>query len=197
VHSLQYIEESLDPTIELNRLLQESKMEEAFTKALQSPDLQIVPWLCKQVSSATSSSYIDWLNEWPKEDICLFLQGCSGKLASQEMQFWAALEWLSNSTWLLIRSWLSWKLHPTPSMFSKFWKEVVSVEVWDKERSMLRGKLILAFQEVLHWVWPSMNWNRLLFIQSQTLPSRMHHKWKEIIGYICQTTNSPKKFSLS
>ena len=26
-----------------------------------------------------------------------------------------------------------------------------------------------------------MNWNMLLFVQIQTLPPRLHHKWKEII----------------
>ena len=31
--------------------------------------------------------------------------------------------------------------------------------------------------------------NRLLFIQFQTLPPSMHHKWKEIIDSVCGTTN--------
>ena len=30
---------------------------------------------------------------------------------------------------------------------------------------------------------------RLLFIQIQTLPPSMHHKWKEIIDIVCKTTN--------
>ena len=29
-----------------------------------------------------------------------------------------------------------------------------------------------------------MNWNRLLFIQFQTLPLSMHHKWKEMFSIV-------------
>jgi len=49
VHSLRRLEESLDPTIELNRLIRGGMMEEAFNKALTAGDLQIVFWLCNQV----------------------------------------------------------------------------------------------------------------------------------------------------
>jgi hypothetical protein len=83
-----------------------------------------------------------------------------------------------------------WKwvlLIPRPSMFGKF-----SVHAWRFEWrtfqiSSFRIKLILACQEVLMWVWPSMNWNRLLFVPIQTLPLGMHQfKWKEIIDYAKQ-----------
>jgi len=43
------VEETLDPTIELNRLIREEKYEEAFNKAFSSGDLQVVSWLCLQV----------------------------------------------------------------------------------------------------------------------------------------------------
>ena len=36
---------------------------------------------------------------------------------------------------------------------------------------------------------PAKNPNRLLFIQIQTLPPSMHHKWKESIDSACKTTN--------
>eukprot|EP00252_Welwitschia_mirabilis_P021119 TRINITY_DN5321_c0_g1_i1.p1 TRINITY_DN5321_c0_g1~~TRINITY_DN5321_c0_g1_i1.p1 ORF type:complete len:1265 (-),score=309.02 TRINITY_DN5321_c0_g1_i1:127-3921(-) len=47
--SLGDLEESLDPTKELSRLVSEGKFEEAFNKALQRSDLSIVSWLCTQV----------------------------------------------------------------------------------------------------------------------------------------------------
>ncbi len=49
VLSLQHLEESLDPTIELTRLVSEGKLEEAFNKALSLSDVAIVSWLCMQV----------------------------------------------------------------------------------------------------------------------------------------------------
>lgn len=48
--SLQHLEESLDPTIELTRLVKERKLEEAFNKALSLSDVAVVSWLCMQVS---------------------------------------------------------------------------------------------------------------------------------------------------
>ena len=50
-------------------------------------------------------------------------------------------------------------------------------------------KLILACQEVLKQVWPSMNQNRSLFIQIQSLHPSMRHKWKETTDIVCKTTN--------
>lgn len=49
VLSLQHVEESLDPTRELTRLLGERKYEAAFTKALSLADVALVAWLCSQV----------------------------------------------------------------------------------------------------------------------------------------------------
>jgi enhancer of mRNA-decapping protein 4 len=49
VLSLQHLEESLDPTIELTRLVSEHKLEEAFNKALSLSNVAIVSWLCMQV----------------------------------------------------------------------------------------------------------------------------------------------------
>ena len=48
---------------------------------------------------------------------------------------------------------------------------------------------MLACQEVLKWVLPSRNQNRLLFIRIQTLPPTIHHKWKESIDFVCKSTN--------
>jgi enhancer of mRNA-decapping protein 4 len=52
VLSLQHLEESLDPTIELSRLLKEGKLEEAFNKALSLSDVAVVSWLCMQMDEA-------------------------------------------------------------------------------------------------------------------------------------------------
>lgn len=49
VLSLQHLEESLDPTIELSRLLKEGKLEDAFNKALSLSDVAVVSWLCMQI----------------------------------------------------------------------------------------------------------------------------------------------------
>jgi hypothetical protein len=43
------VEESLDPTKELSRLLGAGKYEEAFLKALNAFDVPMVTWLCNQV----------------------------------------------------------------------------------------------------------------------------------------------------
>ena len=48
---------------------------------------------------------------------------------------------------------------------------------------------ILSCQEVLEWVWPSMNRNSLHFIQIQTAHPSMHHNWKEIINIVFETTS--------
>jgi hypothetical protein len=53
----------------------------------------------------------------------------------------------------------------------------------------IEGQTHLACQEVLNRVWPSMNQNRLLFIQIQTVPLNMHHKRKESIDFVCKITN--------
>ena len=65
-----------------------------------------------------------------------------------------------------------------------------------------RVKLILPCQEVLEWVWPSMNQNRLLFTQIQTLPPSMHHKQEERKHWRCiqnnqWETNSRRKLPLN
>ena len=44
------LEESLDPTKELARLIAERKLEEAFNKALALTNVGIVSWLCNQVN---------------------------------------------------------------------------------------------------------------------------------------------------
>ena len=50
-------------------------------------------------------------------------------------------------------------------------------------------KVILVCSEVLKWIWLLMNQNRLLVLQIQTLPLRMHLEWKEIIDIVCKTIN--------
>ena len=95
------------------------------------------------------------------------------------------LEFSSNSTWLLIRSWLFWIQHLPSSVSFGACLEVV----WRFEQrtfyiGSLRVELVLVCQEVPKWVWPSVNQNRLLFMQIQTLPPRMHHKWKIIINIV-------------
>lgn len=53
VMTVQRVEESLDPTKELARLISERKVEEAFNKALSLADVGVVSWLCNQVDPAT------------------------------------------------------------------------------------------------------------------------------------------------
>ncbi|KAI5077643.1 hypothetical protein GOP47_0007958 [Adiantum capillus-veneris] len=53
VMTVQHVEESLDPTKELARLLSEQKIEEAFNKSLSLADVGIVSWLCNQVDLET------------------------------------------------------------------------------------------------------------------------------------------------
>lgn len=50
--TVQHVEESLDPTKELARLISERKVEEAFNKALSLADVGVVSWLCNQVDLA-------------------------------------------------------------------------------------------------------------------------------------------------
>ena len=100
------------------------------------------------------------------------------------------LELSTNSTCVLVGSWL---FCIQLSMFGKF--SVTSLEaVWRFEWrtlyvSSLRVKLVLECQEVLKWVWPSTNPNKLLFNQIQTLSPSTHHKWQEIVDVVCKTTN--------
>lgn len=49
VHQILQVEATLDPKIELPRLIDEGKYEEAFTSALQRSDLSVVYWLCSKV----------------------------------------------------------------------------------------------------------------------------------------------------
>ncbi|CAM6073454.1 unnamed protein product [Sphagnum tenellum] len=58
VLSLQHLEESLDPTIELTRLVSEGKLEEAFNKALSLSNVAIVSWLCMQLDEAVVFSTV-------------------------------------------------------------------------------------------------------------------------------------------
>jgi enhancer of mRNA-decapping protein 4 len=56
--SLKHLEESLDPTKELSRLVSERKFEEAFHKALQMSDVSIVSWLCTQADPQSLFSMV-------------------------------------------------------------------------------------------------------------------------------------------
>ena len=54
--------------------------------------------------------------------------------------------------------------------------------------SSLRTKLILAPLGIPKWVWPSMNWYRMFFGQTSTLPSSMH--WKPTKHGLCCIQNN-------
>lgn len=81
MHSLRRVEESLDPTIELSRLIRGGLMEEAFNKALIAGDLQLVIWLCHQVCCYhfVYSRSCDWLTVDPQfiYDTNLTILNCS------------------------------------------------------------------------------------------------------------------------
>lgn len=51
--TVQHVEESLDPTKELSRLISEGKIEEAFKKGLLQADIGVLSWLCNQVDPAS------------------------------------------------------------------------------------------------------------------------------------------------
>ena len=61
-------------------------------------------------------------------------------------------------------------LYRKPSMFDKF-----SVHAW-RWCEGLNNEHSISVQSGSNSFWPPMNWNRLLFIQIQTLPLSMHHK---------------------
>jgi hypothetical protein len=75
-----------------------------------------------------------------------------------------------------------------PSMFGKF-----VVHAWRFERRTFyigswRAKLILAPLDMPKWVWPFMNRYRMFFVQTSTLPPRMHHKLTKH-GRFCKQNN--------
>ena len=95
--------------------------------------------------------------------------------------------WLSsNSTWLLVSSWLIC---------------IQCLPCSESFQCMLGGRVEVWLQNILHWFiegqihsgisgdakmsLDSMNQNRLLFIQIQTLSPSMHHKFKEFIHNVC------------
>jgi hypothetical protein len=66
-----------------------------------------------------------------------------------------------------------------------------SVEVCTKNilyRFMEGQTHFLACQEVLKWVWPFMNRYRMFYLQTSTLPPRMHHKLTKH-GRLCKQNN--------
>lgn len=89
--------------------------------------------------------------------------------------------------WLDARSRLLCKQHLPCSVSSSTRSEVVwrfdwrtfYVDSW-------KVKIILACQEVLKRICSSMTRNRLLFIQIPTLPSSMHHRWKELFNFFAK-----------
>jgi hypothetical protein len=86
----------------------------------------------------------------------------------------------SYSTSLLIRSWLLCIQHlPCLVNFGACLEVLWRFEQRTFFVSSLRTKTILACQEMLNEFGP-LNQNRLLFIQFQTVPPRMHHKCKKI-----------------
>ena len=100
------------------------------------------------------------------------------------------IELSSKSTWLLIGNWL-FCMQDLPYSVG-FWCMLGGKYFqWNTFYiSSVKVELTLVIQEVLKSLWPSNNWNRLLFIQIQTLPPRMHHqKWKDIIDFVCKSTN--------
>ena len=72
------------------------------------------------------------------------------------------------------------------------------MQVWTKNILywFIDSQTHLVCQEVLQWVWPSMNQNRLLFVQIQPLSPSMQPKWKEIFDIVCKATNG-KSFANS
>ena len=88
----------------------------------------------------------------------------------------------SGITWLLGGSGL-FCIHCLPCLVSFGCMLGGMLEVWMKYilHRFIEVKLLLAYEEVLKWASPSMNQNRLLFIQFQPLPRSMHNNfWMQI-----------------
>lgn len=67
--------------------------------------------------------------------------------------------------------------------------EVVSKFEWRATYyGSMRAKLILAPLRMTKWVWHSVNWYRMLFVQTSTPPLSMHQKFIEH-GRCCMETN--------
>jgi hypothetical protein len=99
------------------------------------------------------------------------------------------LESSSNSSWLLVGSWL-FCLQNLPCLVSFWCMRGGSVEVWTKKFyfGSCRVKLILACQEVLKWVWPFMNRYRMVFCSNLHTTPRMHQKLTKH-GRFCKQNN--------
>jgi enhancer of mRNA-decapping protein 4 len=55
--SLADLESSMDPTIELGRLVDEGQLEDAFTKALGLSSVEMVTWVCGKVEPAREAIF--------------------------------------------------------------------------------------------------------------------------------------------
>lgn len=50
------MEETIDPTVKLTKFLKEDKLEEAFHMALSADDVDLVAWLCNQVTPSLGAT---------------------------------------------------------------------------------------------------------------------------------------------
>ena len=88
-----------------------------------------------------------------------------------------------------------YKTKAKSSFYIPIWyqKKIIQGHHWLEQRTFyicsLMVKLILACQDMLKRVWPSAEQTWLLFIQTQTLPLSIHHRWKKIYWFVCKTTN--------
>ena len=57
----------------------------------------------------------------------------------------------------------------------------------------LRAKFILAPLGMPQWVWPSMNWYKMFYHQTSTLPPSMHHKLTKYGRSCVQSNQLPTK----
>jgi hypothetical protein len=130
---------------------------------------------------------------WRLDNLCVKTHEFPTRhLITQSLHDWtASIELSFNSTWLLVGSWL-FCLQNLPCLVS-FWCMRGGYVVWRFEHRTFyigswRVKLVLACQEVLKWVWSSMNWYRMFYVKTSTLPPRMHQKLTEH-GKICKQNN--------
>jgi hypothetical protein len=121
--------------------------------------------------------------------MCDWLSLCQTKLRFEEKFWWRTLELSSNSTWLLVGSWL-FCLQNLPCLVSFWCMRGDSVEVWTKKilYRFIKGqthfctswpaKMSLTFHELI--------WN--VFSSNSTLPPRMHQKLTKH-GRFCKQNN--------
>lgn len=66
------MEETIDPTVKLTKFLKEDKLEEAFHMALSAGDVDVVSWLCNQVTLFLGNTWLEYCCEFGYYEVTAF-----------------------------------------------------------------------------------------------------------------------------